>query len=142
MSPETTNQVAASVAGAGAATVSAWTMLNEASIPFIGIPLIGLSMAVTGALVSFGVGAPITNRRKMFKVAGVNAMLGATLTAILPAALNWEWMTPGLQAPLAFGFSLSLRWVVPIAIDLAPDTARGALRKFFGIRVYSRGARK
>lgn len=118
-----------------AAAAGAWSVLNQATVPFLGVTLVVVSMSATGALISFGVGAPIRDRRRMFRMAFVNTLAGSALVGILPLALGWEWAHPESRAlpPLALLISMSLRFIIPIAIDLAPAAARGALSRFFAI---------
>lgn len=126
----------AAAAASPAAGISAWAAVNQASIPFIGVPLIVVSMAATGALISFGIGEPVRDRGRMFKMAGVNSVLASVLAGFLPAVLQWSW-AQGEGArwlpPFALLVGFALRFLIPVAIDLAPAAARGVLKRFFGI---------
>lgn len=136
---EPSSSIAAGVAATatGAWSAFSWAAVNQAPIPFLGVPLIVVAMSATGALLSFAVGQPLRSRRQMFKMALVNTFVGATLTGLIPvvADLTWAQGAEGsrLLPPLALLVSLSLRFLLPIAIDLMPAAARGALKRFFGI---------
>lgn len=122
---------------AAASAPNAWTtLINESSIPFLGVSLVVVSMAATGALISFGIGATIRDRRRMIRMALINTLAGSALTGLLPMAFGWDWATQAetkALPPMALLISMSLRFFIPIAIDLAPMAARGALNRFFAI---------
>lgn len=121
---------------AAAAAPDAWASLNQSSVPFLGVSLVVVSMAATGALISFGVGATIRDRRRMIRMAFINTLAGSALTGLMPMAFGWDWATQSetkALPPMALLISMSLRFLIPIAIDLAPMAARGALNRFFAI---------
>jgi hypothetical protein len=68
-------------------------------------------------------------------MAAANTFIGAAATVLLPAALGWTWVDTSLQPPLAFILALTARWLVPLAIDVAPSAIKGFLSKFLGVTV-------
>lgn len=110
--------------------------VNNVTVPLIGAPLVTICMACAGALLSFSYGNVTEGRWKMYRMAFTNSMVGVALTVLLPIILEWQWTQehPQLQPPLAFLVSLGCRWMVPLAIELAPSAVRSALEKFFGIK--------
>lgn len=116
-----------------AATTGFMGGVNDVTVPLLGVPLVTIGMAAAGSLLSFAYGSSISSRGQLFRMALANTAMGAAFTALLPAIFDWTWVTETLQPPLAFTLALSCRWLVPLAIDVAPAAVRGALSKFFGI---------
>jgi len=124
---------AATVAAGGVAAAGG---LNAITVPLFNVPLVTIGMAAFGALLSFSYGRAVAKRLDLYKMAFANTFLGCALVTVLPAALNWEWMQASqLQPSLAFMLAMGARWFVPLAIEIAPAATRGALSRFFGIKV-------
>jgi len=97
---------------------------NSVSMPLFGVPLTVLGMAAGGAFASFAYGQPEKSRLKLFGMAIANTFLGALSVALLPVWLDWTWVTPMLQPPLAGFLAFIARWVIPLVIELAPQWVR------------------
>lgn len=127
------------IAASGAAASAGLGFLggvNNVTIPLIGAPLVTICMACAGSLLSFSYGNVTEERWTMYRKAFTNSMVGVALTVLLPIILEWEWTAehPQLQPALAFLISLGCRWMVPVAIELAPNAARSVLERIFSIK--------
>lgn len=130
------NMSTEAVAGTVAATaVGVVGGVHDVTLPGFGVPLITVAMSAAGALISFAHGASITGRATLFRMAAANTLIGLAATVLLPAAFGWKWVDTSMQPPLAFIFALAARWLVPLAIDIAPAAIKGLLSKFLGVTV-------
>lgn len=103
-------------------------VFNDISLPFFGVHLTVITMAVGGAIVSFAYGEPITSRKKLYTLAAANTFLASICVAVLPAALGWEWVNNGLQPALAAMIAVGARWFVPAIITMIPEFLRKIFR--------------
>lgn len=98
---------------------------NNLSIPLFGAPLTVIGMAMGGALASFAYGEPEKSRLKMFFLVIANTFLATLAIVVLPAWLEWTWITPILQPPVAGGLAFVARWVIPVFVEIGPQLIRG-----------------
>lgn len=103
-------------------------VFNDLTLPFFGVHLTVISMAAGGAIVSFAYGDPITSRKRLYVLALANTFLASVCVAVLPAALGWQWVQPGLQPAFAALIAAGARWFVPATITLIPEFMRKILR--------------
>lgn len=106
-------------------TASATPGINEISVPLVGVPLTAITMAAAGAACSFAWPQPrkIT-RGRLFFIAIVSTMAGASAVSVIPEMLGKEWPRE-LQPPLAFFFGLIAPWALPAIKTVIPSFFRG-----------------
>jgi hypothetical protein len=102
-----------------AIAASAPTLL-EVNIPFFNAPITVLGMATAGSILSFAFGVSEPSRKRLFGVAIASTFVGAAAVTVLPAAFKMEWVSPVVQAPLAFFLAFFARWIVPLLIVILP----------------------
>lgn len=99
--------------------------LNDVSEAFFGVPLTALTMAALGAAMSFAYDNTKRSRAKLFVLAAVYTILGASLVSIVPDLFGWQ-LKPAAQPPLAFIFALFAQKIVPAMRNLVPALATAA----------------
>lgn len=108
------------VIGTGGAVAAGYGVVNDISIPLLGVPLTVIGMAAAGAYLSFAYGKPERNRKKLYGLAVANTFLACVCVAVLPQAFGWEWTVPRLEAPLAGLFAFGARWFIPAFVESIP----------------------
>lgn len=104
-----------------AASAAAPVVLDAITMPFLGVPLRVVGMALGGAIASFAYGRRLPDRGRLFFLAIANTFLGCAAVAILPHMFHWEWMRPEFEPPLAGLVAFGLRWAVPAFVTVAPQ---------------------
>lgn len=104
------------IAGGGGLVAS----LNQISVPLLGVPLTVVTMAIGGALASFGYGEKVESKKKMYTMAGINAFIATICVTVLPGALDWDWVSPKVEPALAAMIAVGARFVMPQLIEMVP----------------------
>lgn len=117
---------------AGAGGLSLIHMLNSIFIPFFGVPITVVTMALAGAGVSFIHGEREPDIRKMFKQLIANTFLSLLLVVIVPKMFSMAWVEPGITPPLAAAIAWGSRWGVPSTIKMMPDI----IKRIFKLKEY------
>lgn len=119
-------------ATAGAGGLSLMHRLNSIFIPFFGVPITVVTMALAGAGVSFIHGEREPDIRKMFKQIIANTFLSLLLVVIVPKMFSMAWVEPGITPPLAAAIAWGSRWGVPSTIKMMPDI----IKRIFKLKEY------
>ena len=109
------------IVGMGGLAAASAGVLNNVSVPLLGVPLTVIGMAAAGAYLSFAYGKPEKNRKKLYGLAVANTFLACVAVAVLPKALGWEWTVPKIEAPLAGLFAFGARWFIPAFVESIPE---------------------
>lgn len=102
--------------------------LDEATMFLLSVCFNTLFLSIIGSLIAILFGAePIRPPRRMWVMFSASALIGAVSVVILPRIpfLRWTGEIPPQATALVMGFSL--RWAIPLAIDVAPMWARKTL---------------
>lgn len=124
--------VTLTAATAGAGGLSLIHMLNSIFIPFFGVPITVVTMALAGAGVSFIHGEREPDIKKMFKQIVANTFLSLLLVVIVPKMFSMAWVEPGITPPLAAAVAWGSRWGVPATIKMMPDI----IKRIFKLKEY------
>lgn len=114
--------------GVSALGVSVGGLINQWSIQLFNVPLTVVGMTVAGTLLSFGYGPKIENRKNLYLQALFIAFLSTVTVAIVPEFMDWEWVTPKLQAPLGGMLAVLGRFTIDPAIKIIPEVLRKIFR--------------
>lgn len=112
----------AAAAGGGAVVTS--FLLDGAAVPFFGVGMTTLGMAVAGSLLAFAYGTPVKGPWKLFGYSIGGMFLGVWGVHLLPAMFGWEWyyeLGPSVaQPPMAGVIALLSRWAIPLIVENLP----------------------
>lgn len=114
--------------GVSALGVSVGGLVNQWSIQLFNVPLTVVGMTVAGTLLSYGYGPKIESRKALYLQALFIAFLSTTVVAVVPEFMDWDWVTPKLQAPLGGLLAVMGRFTIDPAIKLIPEVLRKIFR--------------
>lgn len=98
--------------------------LNSVILPFFGVPLTVVTMALAGAAVSFIHGDREPNIKKVFKQVFANSFISLLLVVVVPRMFSMAWVEPGITPALTALVAWVSRWAIPNTIKLVPDIMR------------------
>lgn len=114
--------------GASALGASVGGLVNQWSVQLFNVPLTVVGMTVAGTLLSFGYGPKVENRKNLYLQALFIAFLATVTVAVIPEVMDWDWVTPKLQAPLGGMLGVLGRFTIDPAIKLVPELLRKIFR--------------
>lgn len=120
---EDTVKVAAAVTGAGLIAQAKFGF-DPYLMAFIGVPFTVVSMAATGAMLSFAFGSTEENRLRLFGTAIAATLIGAAAVTAIPHFMHWDQVALTYQPVVGFFYALFARWVMPLMIDVLPMLVR------------------
>lgn len=112
------------VTTAAAGSLSLIDKLNSFILPFFGVPITVVTMALAGSAVSFIHGDREPNINKVFKQVFANSFVALLLVVVVPKMFHMAWVEPGITPAIAALVAWISRWAVPATIKLAPDIMR------------------
>lgn len=112
---------ALAVSGALAASTF---LTGGAPVPFFGVGMGTLGMAVAGSLLAFAYGTPVKNIGRLLGYSLGGIFLGVWGVLLLPAMFSWEWyyeLGPDVAQPPLAGFTAMVsRWAIPMLVENLP----------------------
>ena len=115
---------AAGIAAAVSTLAGTFFIEGGAALPFFGVGISTLGMAVAGSLLAFSYGTPVKGTWRLIGYAVGGVFLGVWGVHLLPAALDWDWYyelgEEVAQPPVAGVVALVSRWAIPLVVEQLP----------------------
>ena len=114
--------------------------VNNITVPFFGVPLTVLAMAVAGALIGSGFTEPVEKRKNLYFLTIANAMFAAWSVVLLPEWRGWE-VSEVAKPPLA-GVLAAVNCVIVPAVFKGLPALTGRFMSAMGdafARFFNRG---
>lgn len=112
------------VAAASGGSAILTFIAQNAALPFFGVGITTLGMAVAGSLLAFAYGTPVKGWGKLFGYAIGGMFLGIWGVKLVPTGMDWKWYFDAgpavMEPPLAGVIALISRWLIPLVVENLP----------------------